>query len=371
MSTPQPKTRVALVYGGRSSEHAVSCATAAGVMSAIDTDRFDVVPIGIARDGRWVLGGADLTALALAPGHTPEVTGEGDLRLPLATDNRTVVDVRGAQGATALGDVDVVFPLLHGPFGEDGTLQGMLELADIPYVGCGVLASATMMDKHAMKGVFASHGLPIGPFVTITDRQWCTDPQAAIDAACALTFPLFVKPARAGSSVGITRVHSREELPAAVEAARAHDPKVVVEQGIVGREIECGVLQGRGHDAPRTSLLGEIVVDSEHGFYDFDAKYLDEKDVVLSCPAELPQGDADRIRTMAAEAFEAAGCEGLARVDFFYTPEGDVVVNEINTMPGFTPHSMYPQMWLASGMTYRDLITELIDLALTRRVGLR
>ena len=375
MSTTQPKTRVALVYGGRSSEHAVSCATAAGVMSAIDTDRYEIVPIGIARDGRWVLGGDDLTALALAPGHTPEVTGEGDLRLPLSTTDRSLVDVAGAPTVTsptrALGDVDVVFPLLHGPFGEDGTLQGMLELADIPYVGCGVLASATMMDKHAMKGVLASHGLPIGPFVTITDRQWCTDPQAALDAACALTFPLFVKPARAGSSVGITRVESREELVAAVEAARVHDPKVVVEQGILGREIECGVLQGRGHDAPRTSLLGEIVVESGHGFYDFDAKYLAENDVVLSCPAELPERDAARIRGMAAEAFEAAGCEGLARVDFFYTPEGEVIVNEINTMPGFTPHSMFPQMWLASGMSYRDLITELIELALRRRVGLR
>lgn len=374
MSTTQPKTRVALVYGGRSSEHAVSCATAAGVMSAIDTERFEIVPIGIARDGRWVLGGADLTSLALAADHTPEVSGEGDLRLPLSTRDRTLVDVDAAGGTSpvaVLGDVDVVFPLLHGPFGEDGTIQGMLELADIPYVGCGVLASATMMDKHAMKGVFASHGLPIGPFVTITDRQWCTDPQAALDAACALTFPLFVKPARAGSSVGISRVESREELEAAVGAARVHDPKVVVERGIVGREIECGVLQGRGHDAPRTSLLGEIVVESGHGFYDFHAKYLAENDVVLSCPAELPESDATRIRAMAAEAFEAAGCEGLARVDFFYTPEGDVVVNEINTMPGFTPHSMYPQMWLATGMSYRDLITELIELALGRRVGLR
>jgi len=380
MSTTQPKTRVALVYGGRSSEHAVSCATAAGVMSAIDADRYEIVPIGIARDGRWVLGGADLAALALARGHTPEVTGRGDLRLQLATGARSLVDVgaadaapdaAGASPVSALGEVDVVFPLLHGPFGEDGTIQGMLELGDIPYVGCGVLASASMMDKHAMKGVLASHGLPIGPFVTITDRQWCTDPQAALDAACAMTFPLFVKPARAGSSVGISRVETREQLEAAVEAARIHDPKVVVEQGIVGREIECGVLQGRGHDAPRTSLLGEIVVESGHGFYDFDAKYLAESEVVLSCPADLPEADATRIRALAAEAFEAAGCEGLARVDFFYTPEGEVLVNEINTMPGFTPHSMYPQMWLASGMSYQDLITELIELALARRVGLR
>ncbi|WP_040158409.1 D-alanine--D-alanine ligase family protein [Mobilicoccus massiliensis] len=371
MSTSQRKTRVALVYGGRSSEHAVSCATAAGVLAAIDTDRYDVVSIGIAKDGRWIPGIDDPAALALTPGRTPEVLGDGDVRLPLSVSDREVVDIAGGSGTAVLGEVDVVFPLLHGPFGEDGTIQGMLELADIPYVGCGVLASATMMDKHYMKGVLAGHGLPVGPFVTITDRQWQTDPQAAIDAACALTFPLFVKPARAGSSVGISRVESPDELPAAIEAARAHDPKVVVEQGIAGREIECGVLQGRGNDAPRTSPLGEIVVESGHTFYDFDAKYLADEEVVLSCPADLPSDVTERIRDMAAQAFEGAGCEGLARVDFFYTPEGEIFVNEINTMPGFTPHSMYPQMWLAAGLSYRELITELIELALARRVGLR
>ncbi len=383
MSPSQPKTRVALVYGGRSSEHAVSCATAAGILSAIDKERYDVVPIGIAKDGRWVLGGGDLEALALAPGHLPEVSGEGDVRLPLSTRDRTIVDVArgtgscgtgpvgGSDAVALLGDVDVVFPVLHGPFGEDGTIQGMLELADLPYVGCGVLSSATMMDKHYMKGVLSSHGLPVGPFVTVTDRQWQRDPAAALAACEALVYPLFVKPARAGSSVGITRVESSAELRAAIEIAREHDPKVVVEQGIVGREIECGVLQGRGVDAPRTSSLGEIVVETGHTFYDFEAKYLTEKDVVLSCPAQLPAADTDRIRAMAAEAFEAAGCEGLARVDFFYTPTGDIIVNEINTMPGFTPHSMYPQMWQASGMSYPELITELIELALARRIGLR
>ncbi|GMA40417.1 D-alanine--D-alanine ligase family protein [Mobilicoccus caccae] len=371
MSTTKTKTRVALVYGGRSSEHAVSCATAAGVLAAIDKDRFEVVPIGIAKDGRWVLGGGDLAALALAPGHVPEVDGDGDVRMPLSTRDRSVVDVAAGGAAAALGEVDVVFPVLHGPFGEDGTIQGMLELADIPYVGCGVLSSATMMDKHYMKGVLSSHRLPIGPFVTLTDRQWATDPEAAIRAASELRFPLFVKPARAGSSVGISRVERPEDLRAAIEVAREHDPKVVIEQGIVGREIECGVLQGRGHEPPRTSLLGEIVVETGHTFYDFEAKYLAENDVVLSCPADLPAGDADRIRAMAAEAFEAAGCEGLARVDFFYTENGEIILNEINTMPGFTPHSMYPQMWLATGMSYPELITELVDLALERRVGLR
>ncbi|MDO5627548.1 MAG: D-alanine--D-alanine ligase family protein [Mobilicoccus sp.] len=370
MTTTQ-KIRVALVYGGRSSEHAVSCATAAGVLAAIDTDRFEVVPIGIAKDGRWVLGGDDLTELALTRGHVPEVRGEGDVRLPMATTDRGVTDLDSAGGAAALGHVDVVFPVLHGPFGEDGTLQGMLELADLPYVGSGVLASATMMDKHAMKAVLSSHGLPVGPHLTITDRQWSRDADAAMAACERLTYPLFVKPARAGSSVGITKVDGPGALRAAIETAREHDPKVVVEQGIVGREIECGVLQGRGHDEPRTSELGEIVVESGHTFYDFEAKYLADSEVRLSCPAELPEADAARIRHMAAVAFEAAGCEGLARVDFFYTPDGEIILNEINTMPGFTPASMYPQMWQASGVTYPELITELIELALERRVGLR
>ena len=280
---------------------------------------------------------------------------------------------RPGEALEALGEVDVVFPLLHGPYGEDGTLQGMLELSDIRYVGSGVLASAAGMDKHYMKVVFAGAGLPVGPYTVITDAQWRRDRAAALDAVSALTFPVFVKPCRAGSSMGVAKVDSPEGVEAAVEAAREHDLKVIVEAGIVGREIECAVLQGRGLDAPRTSLPGEIVVESGHGhdFYDFEAKYLDEASVVLSCPADLPQGAADEVRRLAAASFEALACEGLARVDCFVTDGGSVVINEINTMPGFTPSSMYPRMWEESGMSYPELVDELIQLALERPVGLR
>lgn len=369
---PPRKVRVALVFGGRSSEHAVSCTTAAGVMAAIDRDRFDVIPIGVAKDGRWVLGGNDLRALTLEPGHVPEVSGNSaEVRVPLAVGERTLFALEPGRVPRDLGGIDVVFPLLHGPFGEDGTIQGLMELADLPYVGSGVLASAAMMDKHFMKGVFTSRGLPIGRFVTITDRQWRRDPQAALASVETLEYPVFVKPARAGSSLGISKVTSADGLRAAVERAREHDPKVVVEAAILGREIECGVLEARDGEAPRTTEPGEIAVDQGHDFYDYDAKYLAAGNVRLSCPADLPADDGRRIRAMAAEAFEVAGCEGLARVDFFYTPDRRIILNEINTMPGFTPHSMYPQMWQASGMSYRDLISELIDLALERRLGLR
>jgi D-alanine-D-alanine ligase len=264
-----------------------------------------------------------------------------------------------------------VFPLLHGPFGEDGTIQGLLELADIRYVGSGVLASAVMMDKQYMKLVFAGHGLPVAPHVVITDREWQRDPVASMDAVSSLDWPVFVKPARAGSSMGITKVSEPEALRAAIEFARLHDPKVIVESGIVGREIECAVLEGRDGAAARTSEVGEIEVVGGHDFYDFEAKYLAESDVELSCPANVPDDVADRVRRVAVAAFEAAGCEGLARVDCFYTEHGDVILNEINTMPGFTPQSMYPRMWAASGLDYADLIDELIQLALARRRGLR
>jgi len=375
--SPEPgpagrRPRVALVFGGRSSEHAVSCATAAGVLRAIDRDAYEVLPVGIAKDGRWVLVADEPAPLELRPGHVPEVDGAGaGVVVPLSTTDRGLTVLEPGQPPRELGEVDVVFPLLHGPFGEDGTLQGMLELSDIRYVGSGVLASAVMMDKHYMKLVFTGHGLPVGPFVVISDRQWQQDPAAAMDAVASLGWPVFVKPARAGSSMGITRVTEPEQLQAAIEAAREHDPKVVVEAAIVGREIECAVLQGRDGAAPRTSEVGEIAVVQGHEFYDFEAKYLAEADVRLSCPADLPQEVSDEVRRVAAAAFEAAGCEGLARVDCFYTENGDVVLNEINTMPGFTPHSMYPRMWAASGLGYPELIDELIQLALTRRTGLR
>ncbi|KRE55183.1 D-alanine--D-alanine ligase [Phycicoccus sp. Soil748] len=376
MTTDQPaarKPRVAVVFGGRSSEHAVSCATAAGVMRAIDRDAYDVVPIGISRDGHWVLTDGDPDRLELTSTRTPEVAADGaGVVIPLATTDRTLVTLEPREVPRSLGEVDVVFPLLHGPFGEDGTIQGLFEMADIRYVGSGVFASAAGMDKHHMKVIFAGAGLPVGPYVVITDAQWQRDKAAAMDAVGALTFPVFVKPARAGSSMGISKVSTPEALEGAIELARTHDLKVVVEQGIVGREIECAVLQGRGTDEPRVSHVGEIEVTAGggHEFYDFEAKYLDDG-AVLSCPAAVPDHVAAEVQRLARAAFEALGCEGLARVDCFYTDSGEVVVNEINTMPGFTPHSMYPQMWEATGLSYPDLIDELLQLALTRPVGLR
>ncbi|MFK5583630.1 MULTISPECIES: D-alanine--D-alanine ligase family protein [unclassified Serinicoccus] len=366
------RTRVALVFGGRSDEHAISCATAASVLRAIDRDRYDVVPVGITREGHWVLVEDDPAALDIRDGRLPAVGDTGQrVIVPLGGVEHewSVVDAHGE--VRPLGVVDVVFPLLHGPFGEDGTIQGLLELADLRYVGCGVLASAAMMDKHVMKVLFASAGLPVGPFTVITDLQWRRDRAAALDAATSLRFPVFVKPARAGSSVGVHKVDRPEELEVAVEKARDHDPKVLVEQGIEGREVECGVLAGRGTAPPRISECGEIVVSGEHAFYDFEAKYLDESSVRITAPADLPAPVREEVHRIAALAFEVAGGEGLSRVDCFVTPTGDVVLNEINTMPGFTPYSMYPQAWAASGVSYPELVDELITLALDRPLGLR
>ena len=366
------RPRVAIVFGGRSSEHAVSCATAAGVMRAIDRDKYDIVPIGVSRDGQWVLAADDPARFELTAGRTPEVLpDEAHVVLPLSTRQTALTVLEAGQPPTELGNVDVVLPLLHGPFGEDGTLQGFLELSDIRYVGSGVFASAAGMDKHYMKVVFAGHGLPIGPYAVITDREWRADRAAALDACAGLGLPLFVKPARAGSSMGISKVEDPADLEAAIEAARAHDPKVVVEAAIRGREIECAVLEGHGLEGPRTSQVGEVAVHDNHAFYDYEAKYLAEADVDLTCPADVPAHVSDEVRRLAAAAFEALGCEGLARVDCFYTDDGRVLVNEINTMPGFTPHSMYPRMWAASGLTYTELIDELVSLALERRTGLR
>ena len=366
------RTRVALVFGGRSSEHAVSCATAASVLEALDRDRYDVVPVGIARDGHWVLVPDDPQALRLAPGHVPEIDGAAaSVIVPTSATDRTLVVHEAGAPPRTLGEVDVVFPLLHGPFGEDGTIQGLLDLADVRYVGSGVTASAVMMDKHVMKVVLAAAGLPVGPYVVITDKEWRRDKAAAMDAVHGLSWPVFVKPARAGSSMGITRVAEPDGLETAIEAAREHDPKVIVEAAVFGREIECGVLEGRGTDPTRTSELGECIVVRNHEFYDFDAKYLSEGDVRLETPADVTKATAELVRDMAARAFDVVGCEGLARVDFFLTETGEVLVNEVNTMPGFTPQSMYPRMWAASGMTYPELIDELIGLALERRTGLR
>ncbi|MEW9869940.1 D-alanine--D-alanine ligase family protein [Arthrobacter sp. HS15c] len=368
-----PKPRVAVLFGGRSSEHAVSCVTAAGVLGAINKDKYEVIPIGIAKSGQWVLASGDTAQWSLSASALPEV--------PPSSETVTLAEIGGEHQLIVaapnevpqeLGTVDVVFPLLHGPFGEDGTIQGLLELSDTRYVGAGVLASAVGMDKHFMKVVFEAAGLHVGPYIAVTDRQWLTDAEAVRKQVDRLGFPVFVKPARAGSSMGISKVDSLEGLDAAVEEARRHDLKLVIEAGIVGREIECAVLEGRGTAAPRTSMPGEIsVAGGGHEFYDFNAKYVEDDAAALSCPADIPEEAIARVRELAAAAFDAVGAEGLSRVDFFYTPEGELIINEINTMPGFTPKSMYPQMWAASGLDYADLIDELIYLALNRKTGLR
>jgi D-alanine-D-alanine ligase len=372
--TPQrAKPRVAVLFGGRSSEHAVSCVTAAGVLGAINKDKYEVIPIGIAKTGQWVLASTDTAQWSLASTALPEVAPSpqtvtlaeigGEHQLIVAAPNEVPQE---------LGTVDVVFPLLHGPFGEDGTIQGLLELSDTRYVGAGVLASAVGMDKHYMKVVFEAAGLNVGPYVAVTDRQWRKDPELVRKQVDRLGFPVFVKPARAGSSMGISKVDSLADLDAAIEEARRHDLKLVIEAGITGREIECAVLEGRGTDAPRTSMPGEIsVAGGTHEFYDFNAKYVEDDAASLSCPADIPEEAIARVRELAAAAFDAVGAEGLSRVDFFYTPAGELIINEINTMPGFTPKSMYPQMWAASGLGYADLIDELIYLALNRKTGLR
>ncbi|AYO49398.1 D-alanine--D-alanine ligase [Micrococcus luteus] len=376
-ATPAPEAaadarpRVLLLFGGRSSEHPISCVTAAGVLHAADRQRWDVVPVGVARSGLWSHDELDVASFRLDGDALPEVP-EPEAPVSLRALPDGTVELTAADGSS-LGPVDVVFPLLHGPWGEDGTLQGMFESLGLPYVGCGVLASAVGMDKHFMKVAFQAAGLEVGPWETITARDWARDPEAALARAGALAYPLFVKPARAGSSFGITRVTEPAGLRAAVEEARRFDPKVVVEAGIVGREIECAVLDGHGAAAPRASLPGEIVVAHDEGetqFYDFESKYQDTGSTQLSCPAELPEEEIERLRALAIRAFEAVDGSGLGRCDFFFTPDGRWVVNEINTMPGFTPISMYPAMWERTGLSYDDLISELLDLALERGVGL-
>jgi D-alanine-D-alanine ligase len=371
ISPRSPRPRVAVVFGGRSSEHAISCVTAGSVLGAIDREKYDVVPIGISTEGRWVLAADEPERLAIADGRLPSVDGSG-AAVSLAGDPTARELIVSEPGAVpkALGEVDVVFPLLHGPYGEDGTIQGLLELAGVPYVGSGVLSSAVSMDKAYMKLVFAGHALPVGPHVVVRPREWEDDPAAVRESVASLGWPVFVKPARAGSSIGISKVHGPQQLDAAVEAARTHDPKVIVEAAIDGREIECGVLAGVDGGPPEASVPAEIRVRGEHEFYDFQAKYLDTS-TDLDVPADLPGEIADEVRRLAVAAFEAVSCEGLARVDFFLTPDGHLLLNEINTMPGFTPQSMFPLMWKASGLDYPALVDRLIASALARPTGLR
>lgn len=358
------KTRVALVFGGRSSEHEISCSTAAGVLEAIDRERFDVIPVGVTRRGAFTLQPDDPERLRMNPESMPSVEDNGTRVIwPASVDDRTLRLLEADGRMRELGEVDVAFPILHGPFGEDGTIQGMFELAGLPYVGSGVLASALAMDKDTAKTVLAGAGVRVAPWVTLTRSHWDADPARARSAAQALGLPVFVKPSRAGSSVGVTKVTDWAQLEPALREAWRHDGKALVEQAIAGREIECGVLSGRSaEEAPRVSLPGEIVVRGRD-FYDYAAKYLDPDAAQLVCPAELADGASREMVRIAQRVFASLGCSGLARVDFFFTG-GGFVVNEVNTMPGFTPISMFPKCWEASGIGYRELITELIELGL-------
>ena len=356
------KLRIGILFGGRSGEHEVSLLSATSILTAIDRKKYDVVPIGISKSGQW-LDGERAQAL-LSGGTFAPALG--------STSSTELIQ----QSSALTGSLDVIFPVLHGTFGEDGTIQGLLELADLPYVGSGVLGSAAGMDKDAMKKLFLAAGLPQTPHLTLLRSEWRADPrrcQRQIEKA--LSYPLFVKPANLGSSVGISKVHNRSELAAAMDLAASFDRKLVIEQGVGGpgvkpRELEVAVL---GNDTPEASVVGEIIPAKE--FYDYEAKYqLSGPDESVSViPASITVAQQKQIRTMAIAAFRACDCAGLARVDFLMEPAGKaskqrILLNEINTMPGFTSISMYPKLWQSSGLSYRDLIDRLITLARERHV---
>ncbi len=340
------KKRVAIIFGGQSSEHEISCLSAAGVLSGLDQSLYDPVLIGITKAGKWVLLPNDYR-LEISAGALPTVD---DSATPV------VADVHGFSVAGKALAIDVVFPALHGPFGEDGTIQGFFEIADIAYVGSGVMASAAAMDKSFSKTIFAAAGMRVTAGITVTAQSWKRD-------ISDISFPVFVKPARGGSSRGTHKVKSAQALePALIDAFR-FDSKVMIESAVMGREIECAVLESDGR--VQASVAGEIIIDSRFEFYDFEAKYLDSATTV-KVPADIPTSASDQIRASAIKAFKALGCSGLARVDFFYTEKGEIVINEINTMPGFTGTSMYPKLMAASGIAYTPLITALITTALIR-----
>ena len=372
MTDPEQRDRirVAVVYGGRSTEHAISCVSAGSILRNLDPGRFDVVAVGITPEGSWVLTDGSPESLAISGGQLPEVTGTSGTALALAADpgRRGELVALGTGAGEVLAAVDVVFPVLHGPYGEDGTIQGLLELAGVPYVGAGVLASAAGMDKEFTKKLLAADGLPIGAQAVLRAHD---DTLQSADRE-RLGLPVFVKPARGGSSIGVSRVTEWDQLDRAIGHARQYDPKVIVEAAVVGRELECGVLElpdGR----LEASTVGEIRVAGVRGredaFYDFATKYLEDA-AELDVPAKIDDDIAREIRGLAIDAFRAIDCQGLARVDFFLTDEGPVI-NEINTMPGFTTISMYPRMWAASGVDYPTLLAAMVDTAVVRGTGLR
>jgi D-alanine-D-alanine ligase len=395
----QRKIRVAVVFGGRGPEHAVSCMGGGNMLGSIDRSKYDVVPIGITREGNWVLVADEPSRLAITGGELPSVEAA-------AEPGRPMVPWAGSESAPGsglveasapghiphlLGDVDVVLPVLHGPFGEDGTLQGLLEIAGVPYVGAGVLSSAVSMDKEYMKLIFAAKGLPVGPYVVLRERDWPADEQfdaAGFDAAglaehpvnperkrvldeiADLGWPLFVKPARGGSSIGTSKAHDLAQLRESIALARQYDPKVLIEAAVDGREVEVSVLEGENGAPPDTSLPGQLLIDGGEEFWDFEAKYLDAASG-MAIPAPIPEGATQEIRRLAALVFDAVSCEGLARVDFFYTTSGEILVNEINTIPGLSPASYFQKMWEASGLAFPQLIDRLLRTALHKRPGLR
>jgi D-alanine-D-alanine ligase len=358
--------RVAVVFGGRSTEHAISCVSAGSVMSALPRDQFEVIPVGITTEGRWVLSTDDPAALRIRGRELPQVKDGSAVVLAGDPTSADLLVVEPGEGARALADVDVVFPVLHGAYGEDGTIQGLLEMAGIPYVGAGVLASAAAMDKEFTKKLLAAAGLPVGAYAVLRPGE-----ELSAGDRGRLGLPVFVKPARAGSSMGISKVTDWGRLDEAMATARAVDPKVLVEAAIVGREVECGVLSGERGGPPEASVPAEIrLVLGGHDWYDFEAKYLDDA-CEFDIPARLPAELTEELRAMACRAFTALDCSGLARVDFFVTDDQRLLVNEVNTMPGFTGVSMFPRMWAASGLPLPELVTRLVRHAADRGTGLR
>jgi D-alanine-D-alanine ligase len=355
------RKRVAILFGGRSAEHEISCLSARSVLDALDPERYEAIPIGVTKQGRWELIPGGPAALASGDdGSLPQVTGAAgeEVALDQEPGTRTLVGQDGSRTT-----IDVVFPVMHGPFGEDGSIQGFLEMAGVPYVGAGVLASAVGMDKAVQKVLFAAAGIPVVEHEVVYEREWTEDPDAVRARGARLGWPLFAKPAALGSSVGVAKLSELDDLDAALDEAFRFGSKAVLERAIEGaREIECAVL---GNDDPVASVAGEIVPKG-HEFYSYEAKYLDEGGSDLLIPAPIPPETLREVQRLAVAAFRAIDCAGMARVDFFLMPAGRVVVNEVNTIPGFTRISMYPKLWEASGMPYRTLVDRLIELALER-----
>ena len=363
MTEQKKKLRVGLIYGGRSGEHEVSLASSHAVMGNLDTEKYEIVPLGITKEGSWLLGtepsqliAAQQNAAEEPASQTTAVTLTGDPSL------RHLISVQSGSDLGSQGALDVIFPVLHGTYGEDGSLQGLLDMANIPYVGCGVLGAALGMDKEKMKMIFQAAGLPIVDYLVFRRNEWERAPESILDdVEQRVGYPNFVKPANLGSSVGINKAHNRQELEHAIKVAAEYDRKIVVEHGINCREFECAVL---GNDEPLASVVGEIIASNE--FYDYRAKYIDGKSRAV-IPADIPQEAAEEIRRQSIKAFAALDLNGLARVDFFMAKEtGKVYINEVNTMPGFTEISMYPKLWAASGLPYPQLLDRLIELAIER-----